>query len=75
MVWLSISPPTPTLLDLTSSSPAVQGILFHDRMKPDVLDEVRATLVGMEEAFVASNPGVKIQRVPPPKGAKGFGAK
>lgn len=52
----------------------LQGVLFHDRMKPAVLETVRSELVALEEGFLAANPGAKINRVPPPKGAKGFGA-
>lgn len=54
--------------------PFPQGVLFHDRMKPAVLETVRSELVALEEGFLAANPGAKINRVPPPKGAKGFGA-
>lgn len=50
----------------------LQGILFHDRMKPAILETVRAPLVEMEETFVAAQPGVKVQRVPAVKINKGF---
>jgi peptide deformylase len=52
--------------------PPMQGILFHDRMKPSVVDSVRGSLVALEETFIKANPGVPVQRVPLPK-AKGFG--
>ncbi|GLC59551.1 hypothetical protein PLESTB_001499500 [Pleodorina starrii] len=52
----------------------LQGVLFHDRMKPAVLETVRPALVAMEEEFLAANPGAKVVRVPPPKVNKGFGA-
>ncbi len=49
-----------------------QGVLFHDRMKSDVLEGARASLVQLEEAFLKANPGAKVQRLPAPKVAKGF---
>lgn len=59
----------------------LQGVLYCDRMKPSELERVRPQLVAMEEAFVAANPDVPVQRLPPPGaapraggGAKGFGA-
>ncbi|KAG2444918.1 hypothetical protein HXX76_001654 [Chlamydomonas incerta] len=52
----------------------LQGVLFHDRMKPSVLELVRPELVALEEAYLAANPGAKVQRLAPPKVAKGFGA-
>ncbi len=52
----------------------MQGVLFHDRMRPNVLEANRRQLVTLEEAFLAANPGVPIKRIPPPKAAKGFGA-
>lgn len=49
-------------------------MLYHDRMKPSELEKIRARLVDLEEAFIAANPGVKVQRVPAQKAAaKGFG--
>jgi hypothetical protein len=53
----------------------LQGALFHDRMKAPVLDTVRPELLAMEQAYEAAHPGVKIQKVPPPKINKGFGSK
>jgi peptide deformylase len=50
----------------------LQGILFHDRMKREVVDSVRSSLVALEDSYAAAHPGVKIQRVPAPKAAKGF---
>lgn len=51
-----------------------QGTLYCDRMKPAVLDTVRADLVALEEEFIAQNPGVKVQRLMVPKvKVKGFG--
>jgi hypothetical protein len=52
-----------------------QGALFHDRMKPPVLETVRPQLLAMEEAFAAAHPGLKIQRMPAAKVSKGFGSK
>jgi hypothetical protein len=57
---------------MASASPGsscAQGVLFHDRMKPDALESVRASLVAMEEAYLAAQPGATVQRVAPPKGA------
>lgn len=52
----------------------LQGVLYHDRMKPTELEKVRPRLVELEEAFLAANPGVKVQRLAPQKAAaKGFG--
>ncbi len=65
--------PSPCPL-LQRALPFPQGVLFHDRMKPAVLETVRPELVALEEGFLAANPGAKINRVPPPKAAKGFGA-
>ncbi|GAX80756.1 hypothetical protein CEUSTIGMA_g8191.t1 [Chlamydomonas eustigma] len=50
----------------------LQGILFHDRMKANVLDSVRTSLQALEEEFLVANPGVKIQRIPAMKVKKGF---
>ncbi|KAG2448522.1 hypothetical protein HYH02_006413 [Chlamydomonas schloesseri] len=52
----------------------LQGVLFHDRMKPSVLETVRPELVALEEVYLAAHPGAKVQRLAPPKAAKGFGA-
>jgi hypothetical protein len=54
----------------------LQGVLYHDRMKSAELEKIRLELVALEEAFAAANPGVAIQRVPPPAAAKakGFGS-
>ncbi|MEW5314145.1 MAG: hypothetical protein WDW38_005663 [Sanguina aurantia] len=53
----------------------LQGVLFHDRMKPLQLARIRPGLVLLEEEFIAQHPGVPIQRLQPPKVFKGFGAK
>ncbi|KAL6758964.1 peptide deformylase [Haematococcus lacustris] len=54
----------------------LQGILFHDRMRPAALAPIRPGLVELEERFSAAHPGVKIQRVgeppAPAKASKGF---
>ncbi|PNH07846.1 Peptide deformylase 1B, chloroplastic [Tetrabaena socialis] len=52
----------------------LQGVLFHDRMKPAVLETVRPALVALEEEFMAAQPAARIVRVPAPKVNKGFGA-
>lgn len=53
----------------------VQGVLYHDRMKPSEVEKIRPRLVELEEAFLAANPGVKVQRVGAAKAAaKGFGS-
>eukprot|EP00200_Dunaliella_tertiolecta_P004990 CAMPEP_0202354706 /NCGR_PEP_ID=MMETSP1126-20121109/9911_1 /ASSEMBLY_ACC=CAM_ASM_000457 /TAXON_ID=3047 /ORGANISM="Dunaliella tertiolecta, Strain CCMP1320" /LENGTH=235 /DNA_ID=CAMNT_0048947211 /DNA_START=132 /DNA_END=839 /DNA_ORIENTATION=+ len=52
----------------------LQGVLFHDRMRPNVIESNRKQLVALEEAFISANPGVPVKRIPPPKAAKGFGA-
>eukprot|EP00775_Hariotina_reticulata_P004972 gene4972-5213_t len=44
----------------------LQGVLFHDRMKPTEVEKVRQQLVALEEAFTAANPKVQVQRLPPP---------
>jgi len=54
--------------------PTWQGVLFHDRMKPKQLESVREDLVALEDAYLAANPGAKIQRLAPLKVNKGFGA-
>jgi peptide deformylase len=41
----------------------LQGALFCDRMQPEALAEALPALVGMEEAFLAANPGVEVRRV------------
>lgn len=56
----------------------LQGTLYHDRMKASELAKVRERIVALEEAFVAANPGVYVQRLPAPgaskaSAAKGFG--
>lgn len=40
-----------------------QGKLFHDRMRPEVLQTVREDLLALEEAFLRENPGVAVQRI------------
>ena len=62
------------LAPLPSPAQLLQGVLFHDRMKPSVLETVRPELVALEEAFLAEHPAAKVQRLAPAKGAKGFGA-
>lgn len=52
----------------------LQGVLYHDRMAPSVLETVRPRLVELENSFLQSNPGVKVQRLAPPKVSKGFGS-
>lgn len=52
----------------------LQGVLYHDRMKPAEVEKIKSRLVELEETFIAANPGVKVQRLAPPKAAaKGFG--
>ncbi|GLI60620.1 hypothetical protein VaNZ11_002782 [Volvox africanus] len=51
----------------------LQGVLFHDRMKPPVLESVRPALSAMEEEYLAAHPGTSIARVPLAKVKKGFG--
>ncbi len=41
----------------------LQGTLFHDRMAPEVLEEVREKLVDMEEAYLKEHPGAAVRRV------------
>lgn len=41
----------------------LQGTLYHDRMSPAVLDEVREQLVAMEDAYLQVHPGAAVQRV------------
>lgn len=57
----------------------LQGVLFHDRMKSSELEKVRQELVSLEEAFIAANPDVPVQRAPAASSkvaakAKGFGS-
>lgn len=57
----------------------LQGVLYFERMKSGVLETLRPSLVAMEEAYLAANPGAAIQRLPPPNSkvaakSKGFGA-
>ena len=42
-------------------------------MRPAVLEAVRSLLVGLEESFIVEHPNTRVQRIPPPKGSKGFG--
>jgi len=55
----------------------LQGILFHDRMKPGELEKARAQLVELEQTYITAHPEAQVQLVPPPappKPAKrGFG--
>ncbi|KAI8466027.1 MAG: peptide deformylase [Monoraphidium minutum] len=55
----------------------LQGVLYHDRMKASELAKIRERIVLLEEAFVAANPGVAVQRLAPEGGggggSKGFG--
>lgn len=41
----------------------LQGVLFHDRMSPEVLETVRNDLEAMEQDFARENPGVQIRKV------------
>jgi hypothetical protein len=41
----------------------LQGVLFHDRMAPEVLEKVRPALIQLEESYLTAHPGVAIQRV------------
>ena len=41
----------------------LQGALFCDRMVPEALEEARKDLVGMEETFLAANPGAQVRRL------------
>jgi hypothetical protein len=56
---------------------SMQGVLFHDRMKPAELEKARGQLVEMEQAYLAAHPDAQVKLVPPPappKPAKrGFG--
>lgn len=40
----------------------LQGVLFHDRMSPEVLETVREELAAMEQEFARVNPGVSIAK-------------
>jgi len=42
---------------------ALQGTLFHDRMKPDVVRKIKRELVNLEEAYLEKHPGANINRV------------
>lgn len=44
-----------------------QGVLFHDRMAPNVLASVRDKLVMLEEEFLREHPGTPVQRVLQPQ--------
>lgn len=44
-----------------------QGVLFHDRMAPNVLAGVRDKLVMLEEDFLREHPGTPVQRVLQPQ--------
>ena len=41
----------------------LEGVLFHDRMHPNVLKEVTAKLQALEGKFESENPGVGYQGV------------
>ena len=41
----------------------LQGTLFHDRMKPEVVKQIKKDLVNLEEAYLSENAGAEIQRV------------
>ncbi|CAD7699666.1 unnamed protein product [Ostreobium quekettii] len=41
----------------------LQGVLFFERMAPDIRAELLPRLVQWEEEFLKDNPGVPIQRV------------
>ena len=42
---------------------ALQGTLFHDRMKPEVVNQIKRDLVNLEEAYLSEHAGAEIQRV------------
>ena len=44
-----------------------QGVLFHDRMAPNVLASVRDKLVMLEEEYLREHPGTPVQRVLQPQ--------
>ena len=48
---------------LTDQGDAVQGTLFHDRMKAEVVRKVKRDLVSLEETYLKEHPGADIQRV------------
>ena len=41
----------------------LQGTLFHDRMKPEVVKQIKRDLVELEEAYLGEHAGAQIQRV------------
>eukprot|EP00210_Caulerpa_lentillifera_P000915 g885.t1 len=41
----------------------LQGVLFFERMSPEVLATVKADLIRYEEEYLTKNPDVKIQRI------------
>ena len=41
----------------------LNGVLFHDRMHPSILKEVKAELKTLEKKFAEENPGVQYQGV------------
>ena len=41
----------------------LQGTLFHDRMKPEVVKQIKKDLVNLEEAYLSEHAGAEIQRV------------
>lgn len=43
-------------------------------MKPGELAKIRERIILLEEEFTAANPGVAVQRLPPPDSSKGFGS-
>ena len=48
---------------LTDWGGVLQGTLFHDRMKAEVVRKVKRDLVSLEEAYLKEHPGADIQRV------------
>lgn len=61
----------------------LQGVLFHDRMRPADVERLRPDLLALEEDFLAAHPEAapQVQRLPPPakpavsKGFGGFGSR
>ncbi len=50
---------SPTLMKIL----VLQGTLFHDRMKPEVVNQIKRDLVNLEEAYLIEHAGAEIQRV------------
>jgi peptide deformylase len=41
----------------------MQGTLFHDRMKAEVLRKIKQDLVSLEDEYIKNHPRADIQRV------------